>query len=179
MTALASPDVSLAAPWAEAVSEFHAAGEPHIHGAGLWDFESLDVTEDGCRAVVAHLLAQSDPATPQPPGRVPCTYFWITDGEGEDLAVVGFLALRHELNEWLLNEGGHIGYGVRPTRRREGPASRALALSLRAAADLGIPRALVTCDEDNDGSRRTIERCGGIYEDTRNGKLRYWIDTRR
>jgi len=31
--------------------------------------------------------------------------------------------------------------------------------------------------EDNAGSRATIEKNGGIYEDTRKGKRRYWIDT--
>jgi predicted acetyltransferase len=175
MTSLARPDVALAASWAETVGEFHAAGEQHIHGAGLWELDTLDVTEEGCRTVVAHLLAQADPATPMPEGKVHCSYFWITDGPDRD--VVGFLALRHSLNEWLLNEGGHIGYGVRPSRRRQGHASRALALALDEAAALGIERALVTCDDDNLGSRGTIERCGGVYEDTRNGKLRYWIDT--
>jgi len=174
MTSLVRPDLALAASWVETVGEFHAAGEQHIHGAGLWDLEPLDVSETGCRAVVAHLAAQADPAAPMPDGRVHCSYFWITDGPD----VVGFLALRHTLNDWLLNEGGHIGYGVRPSRRRQGHASRALELSLGAAADLGIDRALVTCDEDNVGSRGTIERCGGVYEDTRNGKLRFWIDTR-
>jgi predicted acetyltransferase len=34
---------------------------------------------------------------------------------------------------------------------------------------------LVTCDEDNVGSRRTIEGNGGRYEDSRQGKRRYWI----
>ena len=177
MTWLAHPDVSLAATWAAAIDEFHAAGEQHVHGSGLWDFDPLDVSEEGCRTVVEHLTAQADPTTELPDGRVHCTYFWITEGEGEDREVVGFLALRHTLNEWLLNEGGHIGYGVRPSRRRQGHASRALRLSLAAAADLGIERALVTCDDDNVGSRATIERCGGVYEDTRNGKLRFWIDT--
>ena len=179
MTSLARPDVSLGPTWAEAVADFHAAGEQHIHGAGLWDFESLDVTEDGCREVVAHLCAQADPTTPMPEDRVHCTYFWITDGSDDRPEVVGFLALRHELNAWLLEEGGHIGYAVRPSRRNEGHASRALKLALAAAADLGLERVLVTCDEVNLGSRRTIERCGGAYEDSRNGKRRYWIATCR
>lgn len=175
MTRLSRPDTALAASWAEAVAEFHAAGEQHVPGAGLWEFESLDVTEEGCRTVVAHLLAQADPATPLPQDRVHCSYFWITDGA--DREVVGFLALRHALNAWLLEEGGHIGYGVRPSRRNEGHASRALALALGAAAGLGIERVLVTCDEDNVASRRTIEHCAGVYEDSRNGKRRYWIAT--
>src|SRR3546814_1152167 len=56
---------------------------------------------------------------------------------------------------------------------------RSLALAVRHAATLGIRRALVTCDEDNVGSMRTIESCGGVLEDVRNGKRRYWISTGR
>jgi predicted acetyltransferase len=66
---------------------------------------------------------------------------------------------------------------VRPARRGQGHATRALALALDRAAELGIDRALVTCDFDNEPSRRTIERNGGVYEDRRADKLRYWIDT--
>lgn len=177
MTSLVRPDPALAASWADAIGEFHAAGEQHIHGAGLWELDPVDVTAAGCQAAVAHLTAQADPATPLPDGKVHCSYFWITDEAGADREVIGFLALRHELNAWLLEEGGHVGYGVRPSRRRQGHASRALALSLSAAADLGIERVLVTCDEYNHASRRTIERNGGHYEDTRKGKRRYWIAT--
>lgn len=178
MTSLVRPDVSLAASWAAAVGDFHAAGEQHIHGAGLWELDTVDVTEAGCRVVVEHLLAQADESVQLAEDRVHCSYFWITDGDGGDNGeVVGFLALRHRLNAWLLEEGGHIGYGVRPSRRSQGHASRALQLSLAAAAELGLERVLVTCDDDNVGSRRTIERCGGVYEDSRNGKRRYWIAT--
>jgi predicted acetyltransferase len=53
-----------------------------------------------------------------------------------------------------------------------------LAESLPIAAGLGIDPALVTCDTDNDASRKVIEACGGELEDERNGKLRYWIPTR-
>jgi predicted acetyltransferase len=146
-----------------------------MHGSGLWDFDRVDVTEAGCRAVVEHLLAQADPATELPEGRVHCTYYWMTDGD----EFVGYLALRHSLTPWLLEEGGHIGYAVRPSRRGEGHATRALALALPEAAALGIDRVLLTCDEDNVASRRTIEGAGGAYEDSRNGKRRYWISTAR
>ncbi len=33
-----------------------------------------------------------------------------------------------------------------------------------AAADLGIARALITCNDDNIGSSTVIERCGGVLE---------------
>ncbi|MDF1605032.1 GNAT family N-acetyltransferase [Nocardioides sp. YIM 152315] len=179
MTSLDRPDVALASSWAETIAEFHAAGEQHVHGAGLWEFDTVDVTAAGCRAVVEHLVAQADPATPLADNRVHCSYFWITDGDGADREVIGFLAVRHTLNAWLLEEGGHIGYAVRPSRRREGHATRALELGVAESARLGIDRVLVTCDDDNVGSRLTIERGGGVYEDSRNGKLRFWIDADR
>lgn len=175
MTALAAPDVRLHESWAEAVTEF---GDTVVPGSGVWRLPQqryTDLSLEGCARFVALLLEESDPEIPLPEGRVPCTYFWITDGAPDE--VVGFLALRHQLNAWLFEEGGHIGYSVRPSRRREGHASRALALAVRRAAALGIERVLVTCDDDNVPSARTIERGGGIYEDTRNGKRRHWIES--
>jgi predicted acetyltransferase len=174
---LSRPDAALADSWAETIAEFHAAGEEHIHGAGLWELDDLDESPAGCAGAAAFLTSLADPATPIPEDRVHCSYFWMTEGEGADRDVVGFLALRHALTPWLLEEGGHIGYAVRPSRRRQGHATRALALGVAEAAALGLDRVLVTCDDDNLGSRRTIEAGGGVYEDTRNHKLRYWIAT--
>ncbi len=176
MTNLVRPDVRLHASWAETITEF---GSETIHGSGAWhgDGGPLDLTESGCAAFVAMLLPYADPATELPEDRVHSDYYWITDGEGADEEVVGFLALRHALTAWLLEEGGHIGYSVRPSRRGLGHAGRALAIAVRRSAELGLARVLLTCDEDNRPSARTIERNGGVYEDTRNGKRRYWIAT--
>jgi predicted acetyltransferase len=169
VTSLLRPDVRLGESWAKAVAEF---GDEAMHGSGLWDFDPLDVSESGCAEVVAHLLSRGDPSVPLPDGIVHSDYFWIAD----DCGFVGYLALRHALTPHLLEEGGHIGFSVRPSRRREGHASRAVALALPRAAELGLERVLLTCDEDNEASRRTIERNGGVYEDSRKGKRRYWID---
>jgi predicted acetyltransferase len=49
---------------------------------------------------------------------------------------------------------------------------------LIVARGLGIDRALVTCNVDNVGSRKVIERNGGVLEDERAGKLRFWMPTR-
>ncbi|WP_341926252.1 GNAT family N-acetyltransferase [Nocardioides psychrotolerans] len=167
MTQLVVPDVRWHASWAAAMLEF---GTDYPHGSGLGD-PAPAYDEQGCAAYAAWLRSAAH--TPIREDWVPCSFFWITDGT----EVVGFLALRHVLNDWLLQEGGHIGYSVRPSRRREGHASRALALSLGEAAAIGIEQALVTCDEDNAGSRGTIEGAGGVLEDSRNGKRRYWIGT--
>jgi predicted acetyltransferase len=169
MTRLTTPDVSLRETWAQAVAEY---GDEFMHGSGLWDIADLDTTAAGCATVVAHLLRQGDPSVEMPEGRVHSNHYWIT----EDGEFVGYLALRHALTPWLLEEGGHIGFSVRPSRRRQGHARRALALALPEAQRLGLDRVLLTCDEDNDGSRLTIEGNGGVYEDSRKGKRRYWID---
>lgn len=88
--------------------------------------------------------------------------------------------LRHRLNEYLAEFGGHIGYSVRPAERRKGYASRMLAMVLSEAEKLGFDRVLVTCDKGNEASRRTIERNGGRFErEARDGDeivLRYWIN---
>jgi predicted acetyltransferase len=174
VTDLALPDPRLHASWAACVRDF---GEERMDGSGDWHLPAGwqdDLGERGCRAAVHELLPYADPTRALPDDRVHCDYYWITDGD--PAAVVGFLALRHRLNAFLLEEGGHIGYSVRPSRRREGHATRALALAVRRAAELGIDQVLVTCHEDNEPSRRTIERNGGRYEDSRKGQRRYWID---
>ena len=146
-----------------------------MHGSGAWNLDRpIGPTKVCCREFIDVLAERSagDPET----GIVASTYFWITAGDGDpDDEVIGFLNLRHDLNAWLLEEGGHIGYSVRPARRRQGHATRALALGVRRAGELGIDRVLVTCDTDNAPSARTIEAGGGVFEDVRNAKSRYWI----
>ena len=168
---LVRPDVRFHASWVEAVAEYERDGSQQ-HGSGLWDFDPLDTRREFFPTIVDHLISRGDPATELPENIVHSSYFWIADGD----EFVGYLALRHSLTAWLLEEGGHIGFSVRPSRRRQGYAGRALAASLPEARALGLDRVLVTCDEDNEGSRRTIEGGGGVYEDSRKGKRRYWID---
>jgi len=112
------------------------------------------------------------------PGRVPTTDFWLIDGE----EVIGRLSLRHELNDFLLKVAGHIGYMIRPSRRCQGYGKEILRLGLEQARTIGLTRVLVTCDENNIGSKKVIESNGGRFENAVviNGssvkKLRYWID---
>jgi predicted acetyltransferase len=78
----------------------------------------------------------------------------------------------------LREYGGHVGYEVRPTARRQGHATRMLREVLPHVRALGIESALLTCDEDNVASARVIVAAGGVLEDRRGVKLRYWVPTR-
>ena len=111
-------------------------------------------------------------------GIVPAT-FLVAEVDG---VLIGRLDVRHELNERLRLLGGHLGYAVRPAHRRLGHATRILAQGLHLAAGLGIDPALLTCDDDNAGSIRTIEGCGGVLRDVLPAgdgpvKRRYWVST--
>jgi predicted acetyltransferase len=111
-------------------------------------------------------------------GRVPST-FLVAEVNGE---IVGRSSIRHELNEWLHSYGGHIGYGVLPQFRRRGYAREILRQSLIIVRSYGVDRVLVTCDEDNIASRRTIEANGGVFDSHTHLEgdamptRRYWID---
>lgn len=119
------------------------------------------------------LREQAEPDTPRPAGHVPCTTLWWVSGDG----YLGRLAIRHRLTQGLLDYGGHIGYDVRPSARRRGHATAMLAGALPITRSLGIDPVLVTCDEDNTGSRKVIEANGGVLEDKRGSKLRFWVPT--
>lgn len=172
-TALALPDVRLLASWADTLRDF---GTSFPHGSGVDPDAGPALDAAGCAAFVAERLRYADPSVELPAGRVACTYFWILETEPADGAVVGFLAVRHALNDFLLEQGGHIGYSVRPSAQRRGHASRALGLGLDHAAALGLARVLLVCEPDNAASRRTIEGAGGVLEDVRAGKQRFWVD---
>lgn len=114
--------------------------------------------------------------------RVPATLFLAV--RKSDNKVVGMLQIRHYLNESLFKNGGHIGDGVRPSERRKGYATQMIKLALEECKKLGIQRVLVVCYKDNIGSRKSIEKNGGILENeipAENNKIdqRYWISLKK
>ncbi|WP_022799740.1 GNAT family N-acetyltransferase [Deinococcus ficus] len=142
-------------------SFLNAAREAQEAGSGLGDTLALDlpaVTADF--AAYLSSLRQYEPGQPLPEGYVHSETLWLVEG-GEYL---GRVNLRHTLNTRLREFGGHIGYEIRPSARGRGHATQALHLALERARDLGLDRVLLTCDVVNLGSRRVIEKGGGVLE---------------
>ncbi|OGK18399.1 hypothetical protein A3G67_03870 [Candidatus Roizmanbacteria bacterium RIFCSPLOWO2_12_FULL_40_12] len=112
-----------------------------------------------------------------PEGWVAETGYWLID-ENE---VIGLLRIRHELTDELKKDGGHIGYDIRPSKRKQGYGKKILELGLIRAKELGIKKALITCNFDNPASKKIIEANGGKFENKveigqgKPAKLRYWI----
>ncbi len=143
----------------------------HVAGLSIPDEDVAGLADPAVFASWVDTQQAQEQGREVPEGRVACTSRWIV----EDGSVIGSINLRHSLTDHLFEEGGHIGYAVRPRDRGRGVATAALRLMLEEADRLGINPILVTCGEDNLASARVIERCGGVLEDTRQGTRRYWI----
>lgn len=173
MPELILPDVRLRESWVAAQQEWGVG--VHQDGAGLSPGEDPSAPPDFAQ-YVERLRVSADVTVPPRQGWVHCAFWWLVEGD----EYLGAIALRYELNDFLLRAGGHIGYGIRPSARRRGLASWALGEMLVRAREHGLDRVLITCDETNAGSRRTIEGAGGVLEDVRETELgltrRYWVD---
>ncbi len=157
---------------ADFLDDFASAGEQDIpawFAPADWPMERVVRSLDGWSR--GELL---------PDGWRPCTTLFLE----HDGALLGVVNLRHDLDSNLLEFGGHVGFSVRPSRRREGHATRLLGAALERARALGIDRALVTCAPDNAGSIGAVRRHGGVLWDERHldrverRVRRYWIDLR-
>jgi predicted acetyltransferase len=102
----------------------------------------------------------------------------VVDGE-----IVGRVSVRFELNEYLSERGGHVGYGVAPAHRARGYATEILRQAVARLRAEGVARVLVTCDDNNMASARVFEKNGGVLESIsppREGDdkfvRRYWIE---
>jgi predicted acetyltransferase len=148
--------------------EFRHEGLPWWVGGDLAD------VEQDFAAFVARKLAGANRRTET---FVPTTHLWAV---AED-QFVGRISIRHELNDALRVEGGHIGYDTVPSFRGRGIATEMLRQALPLARALGLTEVLLTCDDTNAASIRVVERNGGTLRETKaldtNRPLKryYWI----
>ena len=89
----------------------------------------------------------------------------------EDNRIVGMINIRLSLNESLERLGGHIGYSIRPSERRQGYNRINLYLALLICREHGIDRVVLDCNRDNLGSSRSMMALGGRL-------IREWADER-
>lgn len=174
---LVAPSAAYKASFIEAVREFQADAYPWSSGGmGRFHDVTVEVLESEFAAFLASLKKAAGPRLT--PGSVPRTTYWLVDEAG----FIGRVSVRHRLNENLKRMGGHIGYEIRPSRRRQGYGTLALRLGLERARAIGIHKVLVTCDATNLPSRSIILANGGRMEDEiemgegKPAKQRYWIE---
>lgn len=104
------------------------------------------------------------------------SYYAIFNG-----AIAGTINCRWQIEKGdLLKWGGHIGYGVAPSYRGHHLAEQMVNFALEEYKKRGVLRVMISADEDNIASRKTIERCGGRLENIvtidERKICRYWID---
>ena len=114
-----------------------------------------------------------------PDDRVPAnTYFLIRESDNK---IIGMMNLRHRLNDFLLEQGGHVGYATRPTERNKGYGSLMLKLGLERCRELNINKVLLTCDKINIPSAKVIQNNNGVLENEIYSEVfseviqRYWV----
>jgi predicted acetyltransferase len=178
MAWLSEPVVTVHQSFLAAMAEFAAEGRGQVDersalGDEMRDFGASWTTPAGFAAYVAWLRTQPVAEASRPAGWVPWSPRWWIDGD----EYLGRIQIRHELTPKLLEVGGHIGYDVRRSARRQGHATAMLAAALPILAAVGVRSALLTCDNDNIASRKVIEANGGVLEGERNGSLRFWVPT--
>jgi predicted acetyltransferase len=147
--------------------EYFDYGEKWIHGSGGLS-DAVDY-ESWLAKITSYLL------TPQN-GWGNCHTFYAFVGD----KIVGTIQIRQSPNESLLREHGNIGYGVLPSERRRGYASKMLMLALEKCRQFGVEKVYLTCDVNNISSAKTMQKCGAVLENEfmdehGNMNKRFWI----
>jgi predicted acetyltransferase len=173
---LIAPGLGYVASYLEALREGHSdTTDPHLQ-------VPLAVIEADAGAHIA-ALSERETIIRLPDGTemgsVPYAHLWLVAGD----ELIGRVSIRYALNQRLIRFGGHIGYGIRPSRRRQGFGRQALVLAKANVRAHGLSRVLLTCADSNVGSARIIESCGGELESIEPHSdpphvmtRRYWID---
>lgn len=166
---LVEPSKEYQFEYLEMIEEWKATGEKMVPFTLRFDNSDFD-------AFLQEIQHQKEGQL-QNEGMANNSTYWLVNS---DCRVLGAVNIRHYLTPSLLEIGGHIGYGIRPSERQKGYATRLLSLALLKVKEMGIERALLTCDKDNLGSAKTMINNGGVLDSEAvvNGTMiqRYWID---
>ena len=179
MPELVRPTTAVRRSFHAAMAEYAAHGEtpwyanPRTPITELAALRAAWHTADGFAAFVAWARAIAAPDARLPPGFVPSLELWWVAGA----EYLGRLSIRTPLTDALRQEGGNIGYDVRPSARGRGHATAMLAAALPEARRLGIRRALVTVQDRNAASIAVVERNGGTVFAREGTTLKYWLPT--
>ena len=153
----------------EFVNEFKALNEKFVP-------YSIDQKDLDFQAYIRKLTCDSL-GKDIPDNWVPASTYFLVNDESK---IFGAASIRHRLTEGLRIEGGHIGYGIRPSARNQGYGTKILELALHKTDAMGIKKVLVTCYKDNSYSARIIQKNGGLFDSAveKDNKIvqRYWID---
>ncbi|MFA6729700.1 MAG: GNAT family N-acetyltransferase [Eubacteriales bacterium] len=151
-------------------NEFFDFNSSFAGDSGLRKFEDINEWIEHCR------LMENKETVPNSNLVEGEQFMLVHEGENRILGMINF---RHYLNDHLAEIGGHIGYCVRPSERGKGYAKTMLSLCLNQCREFGLEKILLTCDENNVASKRTILACGGVFEITaihdEKAVERYWI----
>jgi predicted acetyltransferase len=167
---LSKPTIELKEQYMSFYQEWKDSGEtivPWVVGKDPADFEAM-----------VQFLLDNEKGDNLPEGWVPDSTYWLIN---ENNRLLGAVNIRHRLTEKLLECGGHIGYGIRPSERQKGYATRLLNLALEKLREIGVEKALITCDETNIASAKVILNNGGVadydfVEEDGNVVKRFWIE---
>lgn len=151
-----------------------AKDEYNENNIGTYDF--LDTTQSDIFKRIEDFRTGNN----LPNGYVKATYLWLIEND----EFIGEVSIRHSLTDSLLRFGGNIGYGVRYSLWNNGFGTKMLSMALvYAKKEIGLNKVLITCNDDNHGSARILEKNGGVLQDkianTIDGvdriSRRYWI----
>lgn len=151
MIRLIEPNEAYLQSYMDAFMEYK---EHHITSYGLSDAKAIDIFEKYDNYRTERNLK---------PNRVGAHFFWLVDDEKDYF--IGEVSIRHHLTEALEQYGGHIGYGVRYSQWNKGFGTLMLKLALAEAKKIGLEKVLITCDDDNIGSARVMEKNGFVFAD--------------
>lgn len=116
-----------------------------------------------------------------PYGTIASTFVAVRKSDNK---IIGTIQVRHTLTEELRDDGGNIGYAIRPDERKKGYATQMLNLALEFCKSLGLDKVLIDCEEKNIASAKTMIKCGAIFDRKQtvthpDGKIetlnQYWI----